>query len=363
MNETDIYELLRQAVDEVGVGFPKTTSGVEIRMLKKLFTEQEAAMYIQLTRELETPEEIAERTNQDPKEVAVLLKHMTEKGLTFPKRKRDTFYYARAPFGFGIMEHQLNRLDKEYVDLYDEFLEAEQIQDPNKGPQTLEEVMPLRVIPVMEPTNISRSLAPYQDAREIIKGKDRIALVQCVCQAHANFNKTGNCDHPSEVCLIFGFYAEYYVEIMKLGRWITQEEALKVLEESEKAGLIHQPANSQDPEAICNCCWNCCGMLHYLRKYPNPGEILSSGYFARVDAEICNACETCVDRCPAGAVTMKTEDVAEVDMLKCIGCGLCVSTCHAEAITLMAKPDEECLPIPAEHNFMRSSEKIESRIR
>ena len=73
MNE-HIYEQLRQAIDEVGVGFPKTASGVEIRMLKKLFSEEEAEMYMKLTDKLEAPDVIANRANQETEKVAAILK-------------------------------------------------------------------------------------------------------------------------------------------------------------------------------------------------------------------------------------------------------------------------------------------------
>ncbi|MBW1903319.1 MAG: 4Fe-4S ferredoxin, partial [Deltaproteobacteria bacterium] len=49
MNENDIYELLRQAVDKLGLGFSATKTGVEIKLLKKIFTEEDAQMWIHLT--------------------------------------------------------------------------------------------------------------------------------------------------------------------------------------------------------------------------------------------------------------------------------------------------------------------------
>jgi hypothetical protein len=60
MNE-DIYEQLRQAIDKIGLGFSATKTGVEIRLLKKIFTEEDARMWMHLTDKLETPEEIGKR--------------------------------------------------------------------------------------------------------------------------------------------------------------------------------------------------------------------------------------------------------------------------------------------------------------
>ena len=38
----EIYEKLREQLDQYSVGYPKTRSGVEIRMLEKIFTEEDA---------------------------------------------------------------------------------------------------------------------------------------------------------------------------------------------------------------------------------------------------------------------------------------------------------------------------------
>ena len=42
--ETNIYRLLQRHLDYMPVPFPETESGVEIRLLKRLFTEKEAAL-------------------------------------------------------------------------------------------------------------------------------------------------------------------------------------------------------------------------------------------------------------------------------------------------------------------------------
>lgn len=54
---------------------------------------------------------------------------------------------------------------------------------------------------------------------------------------------------------------------------------------------------------------------------------------AVVDIEKCTGCETCVDECPAAAITMENEK-AKVDPELCVDCGSCVDVCPSEAITL-----------------------------
>ncbi|MFN3534306.1 MAG: 4Fe-4S ferredoxin, partial [Desulfatiglandales bacterium] len=62
----DIYERLAERLDHYAVGFPRTSSGIELRILKRLFTPQEAELYLQLTLTLETPERIAQRIERPP---------------------------------------------------------------------------------------------------------------------------------------------------------------------------------------------------------------------------------------------------------------------------------------------------------
>ncbi|QSZ66455.1 4Fe-4S dicluster domain-containing protein [Methanofollis aquaemaris] len=54
---------------------------------------------------------------------------------------------------------------------------------------------------------------------------------------------------------------------------------------------------------------------------------------AVVDSDLCVGCETCVDECPAEAITME-DGIAVVDKDLCTDCGTCVDVCPAEAIQM-----------------------------
>lgn len=54
---------------------------------------------------------------------------------------------------------------------------------------------------------------------------------------------------------------------------------------------------------------------------------------AIVDKEKCTGCETCVDECPAAAITM-VDEKAHVDPDLCVDCGSCVDVCPSGAITM-----------------------------
>ena len=60
MNE-EVYEKLQEFLNQFPLGFPKTPSGIEIKILKKLFTDNEAELVPLLTH---IPETVARITRQ-----------------------------------------------------------------------------------------------------------------------------------------------------------------------------------------------------------------------------------------------------------------------------------------------------------
>ena len=59
-----IYRQLQERLDLYSMGFPPAESGIEIKILTYLFTENEAATFLALSPALETPEAISERMGQ-----------------------------------------------------------------------------------------------------------------------------------------------------------------------------------------------------------------------------------------------------------------------------------------------------------
>jgi NAD-dependent dihydropyrimidine dehydrogenase PreA subunit len=54
---------------------------------------------------------------------------------------------------------------------------------------------------------------------------------------------------------------------------------------------------------------------------------------AKVDAEKCTGCESCVATCPVEVISM-VDGKAVIDADECIDCGACVDECPTEAIEL-----------------------------
>jgi len=59
---TGIYERLAEHLDNLPGGFPRTESGVEMRILRRLFTPEDAKLAVHLTLIPEEPRVVARRT-------------------------------------------------------------------------------------------------------------------------------------------------------------------------------------------------------------------------------------------------------------------------------------------------------------
>jgi len=334
-----IYRDLREQMDQYSFGFPATASGIELRILEQLFTEEEAKMYLNLSMKLETPEAVAKRIGRNLDQAAALLERMFERGLIFRLKTGDSIKYAAVAFVVGSFEYQLKTMDEEFADLYDRYLlEAFGKDGVAVGP-------PLRTIPVNKSISHAWPVAPYDDVKRIFASKEAICVADCICRVQRGLLKSG-CDKPLEVCFQFGSHAQYYVD-RGLGRFITLEEALHIIDQCEEAGLVPQPFISQDSGGLCNCCGDCCQVLRSIKLHPKPAEKVLSNHYVEVNPDSCSGCETCISRCQMEAIKIGTDDVAEVDLDRCIGCGLCVTTCPDEALLLKVKPESERREPPA----------------
>ncbi|MFO8085690.1 MAG: 4Fe-4S binding protein [Desulfobacterales bacterium] len=328
----DIYHSLAKHLDNLPSGFPSTKTGIEIRILKRLFLPEEAHIAMALKMKQEAVSTIAARLSMDEKKLAPILESMSKKGLIFRKRKGNKLYYMAAQFVIGIWEYHVNSLDKDLIRDFNEYVPY--LFKDGWGQQKTQQ---LRVIPVHQSIAVETNVMPYEQAEEIIRGQSRIVVAPCICRKEQKLVGKG-CGRPEEVCLVFSTGAAYYEE-NGLGRPISQEEALNLVKEGVKAGLVIQPSNAKKVANICMCCGCCCQILKNIKVLPEPSKAVRTNYYAQVNEENCTACSVCVQRCPMDAVVV--DNTAQVNLLRCIGCGLCVSTCDSDAIGLIRKPENE----------------------
>jgi electron transport complex protein RnfB len=355
VNDSEVYRELQKHLDELPVGFPETKSGVEIRLLKQLFSPIEAKIAMKLNyipEKLKTIYRRVKSSGMSIDELEKILNEMFKKGTINSGEQEGEKFYGNAVWAVGIYEYQLNRLTKEFFNDNEQFF--------NEG--FLEEFLrikpQLRTIPIEQSITPEYIVATYNDIREIINiCGEPIAVAECICRKGKKL--VGDpCKQTKmlEVCFSFRSAAQFYID-KGFGRQISKEEALKIFEKAEKDGLILQPGNSQKPNFICCCCGCCCGILSNAKKSEKLTELLATSYHAEVDIDLCTGCGTCVDRCQMDALTL-IDDISVVNLKRCIGCGNCVPTCPSEAIKLQ---ENEKKIIPPENTYTLYMELMEKK--
>ena len=346
MND-EIYDGLRAFLDTLPTGFPATPTGVELRILKKLFTPEEAELTVNLRSEPEELSQIAARLWRGDSELGSKLEDMARKGLIFRVRTGGQVLYQAYQFMVGIYEFQVNNLDSEFSRMFEEYL-------PYLG-LSLSRVKTkqLRVLPVESAVTALHNVAPYNNIREMVRQQELISVAECICRQEQKLLGK-ECDRPKETCLGFGQFARFYID-NQWGRRISVEEALSILDLAEEAGLVLSPSNTQELAAICCCCPCCCPILRTVKLVSKAKYVTLSTYQAKIDSASCLNCGLCIERCQVEAIKER-DGHSEVVIEKCIGCGLCVSTCPEHAISLAEKPHME----PPPKDFQATLKKIET---
>ncbi|MBN1401955.1 MAG: 4Fe-4S binding protein [Anaerolineae bacterium] len=329
MNEA-IYRNLAEHLDRLPDGFAPTDTGAELRLLQVLFTQEEAELAVHLTLDREPAAAIAGRAGLPLAVAEARLDEMARKGLIFSVQPEGgPRLYQAAPWVVGIYEFQVNNLTKELRQAISDYSAA---RKPRSRPESIPQ---MRTIPIGESIAPHLEALPYEQVEALVAGYDRFAVARCICRQHAKLRGEG-CDAPMESCLIFGEWADYYV-LGGRGRAIDRDEVRAILARADAANLVLQPTNSQEIAAICCCCGCCCGVLRGLKRHEKPAEVVASAYIAALDAELCQGCWTCLERCQMEALA-EDGDLVALNLDRCIGCGLCVSTCPSGALTLVRKP-------------------------
>jgi ferredoxin len=337
----DVYEALATHLDRLPAGFVRTDAGVEMRILRRLFTPEDAKLAVQLTVIAEEARVIARRAGIPVSEAVSRLDEMDQKGLILRTQQNDEPpRYMALQWVLGFWESQVNRLSPELVE------DALEYERDYFKPDQWRKAPQMRTIPVQKSIKVDKNVMPYEMAAEIARTKTSFAVLNCICRQAMRVLEKG-CDKPEESCLCFDSAADYVVDSGR-GRRIDLPETLEIFHQADRAGLVLQPDNAKDPLFMCTCCGCCCGILRALKRAPKPGKVASSPFLARLHASECNGCGLCARRCQMEAIHL-SKNKAVLDVERCIGCGLCVSTCPTSSLSLVRKPRSEQSNVPKDH--------------
>ena len=270
-----------------------------VEMFRLLISEEECELGVHIPNKPTSVEKIAADAKVPVYRAAAMLKHMSQKGACFERVTADgKCFYNITPFIPGFYEFVMT--------------DPETKKNPEVAFQfrrTLNELGVLlrnvsvqggglmKVTPVMKEINAQQKVYAYEDVLTFINNAKRYSVADCACRTAAKLVGKG-CEHPIEdTCLQFDETADYYVRTGR-GHYITREEAIGVLDYTEKAGLVHCAFQVEGKD------YTCAGIRQINRLDANP--MSHSNFCAQITADKCVACGECVSICPVNAVTLGT---------------------------------------------------------
>lgn len=355
----DIYKQLACVLDRIPNGFPKTKSGVELKLLAKLFTPTEAALACRLTLEPQTHQSIAQQSELNERETYDMLKGMVKKGLIEAEKGEGSLLFKLLPFMVGFYERQNAKIDEEFANLFEVYYR-----------EAFNKMMSLkpsihRVIPIEKHIPLDIEVMPYEKASTYIENAQSWGVLPCICRIQKRLIGQG-CKHSEENCLVFSQKANAFDRTDAI-RAISKEEALQILIAAGNEGLVHSIGNVQKGiNYICNCCTCSCGVLRGIVEFGELNAVGRSDFYACIDESLCTACGICIDHCQFKALNQQNnETVCSVNRARCYGCGLCVSSCPMGALSLVHKSSTEIMPPPvteAEWREIRAKARTDAQV-
>jgi ferredoxin len=326
-----LYRRLQEHLDRMPVGFPATSSGIEIRILQRLFTPEEAEIALELSAIPEPAGTIHKRLDSrlTLPELTTKLGQMAAKGLILSHPIQGQPCYGKLMYVIGIYERQVNTLTPEFERDHRQYVDEAfgKALHTGKTPQ-------LRIVPVNRRIAVERGVTTYDQIRAHVESSPGpFGTLTCICR-HGRDLVGESCKQTAlrDNCLMLGPAARWAVDSGN-GRPATREEILALLDRADEDGLVLQPENTKSPMFVCCCCGCCCGVITSAKRLPSPATYFSSNFYAVADPDSCSSCGACETRCQMDAVS-RPDGKAVVDRSRCIGCALCLTTCPSGAMRL-----------------------------
>ncbi len=266
------YEKLSKALHKIPNGFPEIEDGTHLRILEWIFKPDEAELASKMKLSGETVKKMSKRLKVSSDELQEKLEIMEEKGQILTRNTKNGKKYGIYSFVVGIYEDQLHRMDEEFAQLFEEYIQK------TKG-ETLFTVKPAiqRIVPVNRVIKTELEIHPYNQAEQMIRSALSWGIRECICKMQKGLIGEP-CDYPSSVCLVFSKRENAYKDSLQT-ETISMERSLEILQEAEESGLVHSSMNIKEGHSyICKCCTCCCGVLRGVSEFGQPHAFVKSDY-------------------------------------------------------------------------------------
>jgi NAD-dependent dihydropyrimidine dehydrogenase PreA subunit len=353
------YRRLIQHLQTWAMGFPEAPE-IEALLAARV-TAQEADLLARIPFFPQPLEQLSLLLGRNPVELRRLLDPLAQRGLVFRHESKSTVRYAlndsmfdfyRSPFWAGTDDEGTRRLaglsNRYFFGPY----------GPEFGAYP---TMGLRAIPIGRTIKDTRQVLPYEDLVQVLEGEKIFCTSHCPCRQRKNLDpESPNCKYETFNCLHFGRLARYMIK-NEMGKEISREETLEILQAAAEAGLVHGISNTREGmDTICNCCSCCCLFLESVHHHHLFGH-QPSNYLLEIEPSTCKACGLCVERCPMKALSLqphpearnRTGQAPTLEPDRCLGCGVCVFKCPSASLGLVLRSQEQDFPLNFRDQVLR----------
>lgn len=347
-NGHGVYGRLQKRLDRFPVGAPPAEALYKI--LKNLYTEEEAEIGARMPIRFTDLAGISRRTGKSPEALRPVLERMADKGLVMDFERHGKTTYILSPTLLGFFEFAFMRVRS---DLPQKEIARSMVAYAHDDPDFARAVFAGKTQAgrtlvhekAVDPQERTRVLDIERATHLVAEAKTR-AVSLCYCR-HIMEHEGRGCGKPMEVCTTLNAAADYVIR-HNLGRKISREEALDILEQTRAAGLVHIADNVRKrPAYICHCCGCCCTMLSAINRFRIFDAVVTSPYESVFDSAKCNGCGLCAKRCPVSAIRIAGEGAGGKAALAreiCLGCGVCKPSCNRGAIALAPRKERVVVP-------------------
>lgn len=339
-----VYRRLADALNERRQHLPSVPCDEFYALAEELFNPEQAEIACSMPLEPVTAEELAVRmSGSDVSDLREKLEEMAVRGLILVREKDNKKYYELLCLMPGSIELQFlaGQADERAKRLYllaRKYMKAvtkERTLTPLPGSTTTSGSR--RVIPMKKLFIDHMTILPYGEVMKLIDTREHVAAGTCMCR-HGGELLNYPCNKPKDnICMAFGESARSLAERGFI-HLVSKNEARQILDEAEKAGLVHQYTNHKDSgvDFLCNCCSCHCRGLRGVINSPSPSQSVKAEWVNMIEDTFCTGCGICIDRCCTNALKIQG-GIAVCDLNRCIGCGLCRYECPTDAIKLIRR--------------------------
>lgn len=351
-----VYVALRNRINRIGGGIGSVPTEHSWEMLMYLWSEEDAQHEVEMPiLEYFDAEDYHYSSGRSVEECQQILDDLAMRGMIMRCHRSGHDVYHLLPYINGFWEFNELRSYLENGGVSDDpddpasadglaaagEFDSQGIGGSDPGASFETEIPLFHTYPISADVVEEDELAPYMDWKAVIQANDKITVSPCQCRlmwkALGLPIDTGN--HPFETCLSFGELAVYFDEV-GIGRLISQDEAIAMVESCMDAGMVPESLSMRDVDIMCMCHGDCCGNLSSWKAQRGVGHanVNINAYLLKYDKSLCIQCGACVERCPMEAISFG-EDGYCVMNNTCVRCGQCVPVCPVSARILKARDD------------------------